>query len=241
MVRLAINGICGRMGQRIFRLAKQDSEMEVMIGLEQQNHPQLEKEIEGVRITADNSCINQSDCIIDFTVAEATIKILEKAKELNKAIVIGTTNLDKDQKKIIKEASEEIPIVYSPNMSIGVNLFFKVLKEAASILRGYKPNIKEAHHIHKKDSPSGTAKKLAEIINEFGFNIKDKDIGAKRKGEIIGDHQVSFESNFDSFTISHHAKTRDIFAQGALTASKWLKEKKAGLYSMEDVLFGPKS
>lgn len=237
MVQLAINGICGRMGQRIFRLAKQDPEMKVVIGLEQQNHTQLEKEIEGVQVTADYSPINQSDCIIDFTVPEATIKILQKAKELNKAIVIGTTNLDKDQERIIKEVSESIPVVYSPNMSVGVNLFFKILKIAASTLQGYKVNIEEAHHIHKKDAPSGTAKKLAEIINEFGFDIKNEDVGAKREGEIIGDHQVSFESNFDSFKIEHHAKTRDIFAQGALSAAKWIKDKPAGLYSMQDVLF----
>lgn len=237
MIKLGINGICGKMGQRIFRLANQDNGIEVVVGFEHQNHPQLGKKKEGVEVTADYSQINKCDSVIDFTAPEATVAILDKAKQFKKSIVIGTTSLSKEQEKLIEKASKSIPVVYSPNMSVGVNLFFKVLKLAASTLKEYEVNIKEAHHVHKKDSPSGTAKKLAEIINKFGFNIDIGKIEAKREGEIIGDHQVTFESKLDSFKITHHAKTRDIFAQGALTAAKWIKQNPVGLYSMEDVLF----
>ncbi|MCF7916931.1 MAG: 4-hydroxy-tetrahydrodipicolinate reductase [Candidatus Omnitrophica bacterium] len=237
MVKLGINGICGKMGQRILRLANQDNQIEVIIGFEQKNHPELGKRKEGVEITADYSQINKCDCVIDFTAPEATIAMLDKAKEFNKSIVIGTTSLDKEQEKLIQEAAKSIPVVYSPNMSIGVNLFFKVLKLAASTLKEYEVSIKETHHIHKKDSPSGTAKKLAEIVNKFGFNLDLDKIEAKREGEVVGDHQVTFESESDSFKIIHHAKTRDIFAQGAVTAAKWIKQNPKGLYSMEDILF----
>ncbi|MCF7887071.1 MAG: 4-hydroxy-tetrahydrodipicolinate reductase [Candidatus Omnitrophica bacterium] len=238
MVNLAINGICGRMGKRILRLSKQDEQIKIVVGFEQKNHPEIGEKIDGVEVVADYSRIEQCDTVIDFSTPEATLAMLKKAKDAKKSIVVGTTNLDKKQEAEIKEISKDTPIVYSPNMSIGVNLFFKVLKLAASTLKEYEVNIKEAHHIHKKDSPSGTAKKLAEIINKFGFNLDIDKIEAKREGEIIGDHQVTFESDLDSFEITHHAKTRDIFAQGAIIAAKWIKQKPAGLYSMEDILFG---
>ncbi|MCF7869635.1 MAG: 4-hydroxy-tetrahydrodipicolinate reductase [Candidatus Omnitrophica bacterium] len=241
MVNLAINGICGKMGKRILRLSKQDEQIKIVVGFEQKNHPKIGEKIDAVEVFADYNRIQQCDTIIDFSAPGATLAMLKKAKDSKKSIVIGTTNLDKKQEAEIKEISKDIPVVYSPNMSIGVNLFFKILKTAASVLKEYRVAIKEAHHIHKKDAPSGTAKKLAEIINEFGFDLGYGQIKAKRKGEIIGDHQVTFENDFDSFKIVHHAKTRDIFAQGAIIAAKWIKGKSAGLYSMEDVLFSPKS
>ncbi|MCF7873868.1 MAG: 4-hydroxy-tetrahydrodipicolinate reductase [Candidatus Omnitrophica bacterium] len=237
MVNLAINGICGKMGQRILRLAEKDDEIKMIVGFEQEGHPELGKEIDGIKVSSDYTLLEQCDSVIDFSAPAGTIATLEKTKEAKKSIVIGTTNLDKEQEAEIESVSKDIPVVYSPNMSIGVNLFFKILKTAASVLREYQVSIKEAHHIHKKDAPSGTAKKLAEIINKFGFNLDYNQIESKREGEIIGDHQVTFESELDSFEIIHHAKTRDIFAQGAIIAAKWIKQKPAGLYSMEDILF----
>ncbi|MCF7887985.1 MAG: 4-hydroxy-tetrahydrodipicolinate reductase [Candidatus Omnitrophica bacterium] len=238
MVNIAINGVCGRMGKRILRLSKQDEQIKVVVGFEQKNHPEIGNKIDGVEISADYNQIKQCDTIIDFSAPEATTAMLKKVKDAKKSIVIGTTNLGKKQEAEIKEISKDIPIVYSPNMSVGVNLFFKILKTAASVLGEYQATIKEAHHIHKKDSPSGTAKKLADIINKFDFDLGYDQIEAKREGEIIGDHCVTFENDFDSFAIVHHAKTRNIFAQGAIIAAKWIKQKPAGLYSMEDVLFG---
>ena len=152
-------------------------------------------------------------------------------------MVIGTTGLDKKAKDKISEVAKVIPIVFSPNMSIGVNILFRLLKIAAGTLKNYQAGIQEVHHVHKKDAPSGTAKRIAEIINEQGFNIKIEDIKADRYDEIIGDHKVVFESEVDKLELSHSAKTRDIFAQGALLAAGWIVGKSLGLYSMDDVLF----
>jgi 4-hydroxy-tetrahydrodipicolinate reductase len=121
-------------------------------------------------------------------------------------------------------------------MSVGVNLLFKLVQMSGEILKNYNVRIEEAHHIHKKDSPSGTAKKIVQLLNEEGFSIKIEDIQAIRKNEIVGDHKIIFESKGDKIEIFHTAKTRDIFAEGALLAAKWIKGKKPGLYSMEDVL-----
>ncbi len=237
MIKIAINGICGRMGKRILRLAKQDRQIEVVVGFEQKDHPNLDGQIEEVDITSDYKLLKSCDIVIDFTNPAATVAVLKEAVKLGKSLVVGTTGLSGEQEDQIKEAARSIPLIYSPNMSIGINLFFKVLKLASSTLAKHKVKIEEVHHVHKKDAPSGTAKKLAEIVNEFGLGVADKDITAKREGEVIGDHEVIFEDDFDSFKISHHAKTRDIFAQGALTAAKWIKAKPKRLYSMEDVLF----
>jgi len=236
MAKIAIVGICGKMGRRILNLAKEVS-LEVVLGLESKDHPLAENTIEGVKVVSDYSKISQADCLIDFSSIQATSECLNNALKYNKPVVIGTTGIDIAGQKRIKEASGKIAIVYSPNMSVGVNLLFKLIKEASRILKGYEVNIEEAHHIQKKDSPSGTAKKLAEIINSAGFNIKIQDIKSVRKGDIIGDHKVIFESDTDKIELIHQAKTRDIFAKGAVLAAKWVVGKPAGLYSMEDVLF----
>ena len=236
MVRIAVSGACGRMGQRIIALAKEDAGLEVICGFEKGNHPKVGEEVEGVSITNDFNLLEKCDCLIDFSSPSATIENISHAVAKKRCMVIGTTGLDSQQQEKIKEASRLIPVVFSPNMSIGVNVLFRILKEAAATLKGYKVDIEEAHHIHKKDAPSGTAKKIAQVINQQGFSIKIEDIKAIREGEIVGDHKVVFESDVDSLQLSHSAKTRDIFAQGALVAAKWIAKKDPGLYSMDDVL-----
>jgi len=237
MIKLGVSGARGRMGQRIIALAKEDGNFKVTFGLERTGHPEVGKTIDGVLITDSLDQIDDCDCLIDFSSPSATIEHLSWLVKLKKCAVIGTTGLEPDQQEKIKEASSQIPIIFSPNMSVGVNLLFKLLKSAASVLEGYKVSVQEAHHIHKKDSPSGTAKKIAQVINEQGFDIKNQDIKAIREDEIVGDHKVVFESDVDRIELSHSAKTRDIFAQGSIVAAKWIANKPAGLYSMEDVLF----
>ncbi len=157
--------------------------------------------------------------------------------QYNKAMVIGTTGLSEEHINQIRSASKEIPIVCSPNMSVGVNLLFTLLRETAQKLsEEYKASITEVHHIHKKDAPSGTAKKLAQIVkDEKGEDIFES-IKSIRENEIVGNHEVVFDSPFDTITLSHSAKTRDIFAKGALVAALWVVTKKKGLFSMEDIL-----
>lgn len=237
MIKIGVSGALGRMGRRVINLAKNEKDLEVVFGLERKGHPQIGEIFEGVKIVENPEEIKKCDCLVEFSAPEATLEHLPYLVKFKKPAVIGTTGFSQREIEKIKEASQDIGIVFSPNMSISVNLFFKLIKEAAKILKGYKVYIEEAHHIHKKDAPSGTAKKIAEILNEYGFGIKIEDIKAIREDEITGDHKVIFESNFDKLELFHSAKTRDIFAQGALLAARWIVEKEAGLYSMEDVLF----
>jgi len=237
MIKIGVSGALGRMGKRVINLAKNEKDLEVVFGLEKKGHPQIGKIFEGVKIVENPEEIEKCDCLVEFSTPKATLEHLSYLVKFKRPAVIGTTGFSQEEIEKIKEASQDIGIVFSPNMSISVNLFFKLIKEAAKILKGYKVYIEEAHHVHKKDAPSGTAKKIAEILNKYGFGIKIEDIKAIREDEITGDHKVIFESNFDKLELFHSAKTRDIFAQGALLAARWIVEKEAGLYSMEDVLF----
>jgi len=235
MVKIAVNGCCGKMGKRIISLAAADPDMKLVGALERSEHPDLGKQIEGVTISTAPSCIEKADVVIDFTAAASTIKLLGALKKYKKAAVIGTTGLTQDDIDKIYKTAETLPILFSPNMSKGVNILFRQVGQLARSLKGYKVKIKEAHHIHKKDAPSGTAKKIAQIIEE-NSGVKVEDIQSIREDEIVGDHEVTFVSGLDVITISHSAKTRDILAQGAVDAAKWLAKKTIGLYSMQDVL-----
>lgn len=236
MVKLAVSGCLGRMGQAITRLALQDNQLQLAALLER---PGLEKEkspAPGIKISSAADALKGCDVLIEFTQPEATIQNLKTCLQYGVRMVIGTTGLNPEQIKEIKNASRKIPIVFSSNMSVGVNLVFRLTQMVAEKTGpSYKFRITEAHHIHKKDSPSGTAKTIAEIAEKFSGREIEK-IDAIREGEIIGDHKIVFESDEDIITIEHHAKNRDIFAKGALVAAKFLKDKKTGLYSMQDVL-----
>ncbi|MCK5393742.1 MAG: 4-hydroxy-tetrahydrodipicolinate reductase, partial [Candidatus Omnitrophica bacterium] len=205
MFNVGVTGARGRMGQRIIKLAKEEETLNVVLGLEKKGHPDIGKTIDGVIITDSQDEINSCDCLIDFSLPSATIENLEYLLKFKKCAVIGTTGFNKDQLNKINEASKVIPIVFSPNMSVGVNLLFRLIKDAAVTLNGYTAEIEEAHHIHKKDSPSGTAKRIMDVINEQNFNIKVEEIKAIRDGEIIGDHKVVFDSIDDRIEIIHKA------------------------------------
>ena len=223
MTKICISGSKGKMGSRIIELAKNDPELEVGGAFD------IGEEAEPL--------LAECDCLIEFTTPEATIEHLELCKKLKKAIVIGTTGLSADQKKIVEEASAKIPVVFSPNMSIGVNLLFKMVKDASKVLgQDYNVSVVEAHHVQKKDSPSGTAKEIARIVKDAHPDI-EVPIESVREGETVGEHTITFESDTDLIEITHSAKTRDIFAKGALTAAKFVAGKDKGLFTMQEVLF----
>ena len=235
-IKVAVCGCAGKMGARIAGLASEGSDIKVVLGLEAKGHPSVGSKFAYGEISDDPDDIKAADVLVDFTIPEATIEHLAAAVKYKKAMVIGTTGFSEEQIRKIKEASKKIPIVLSPNMSIGVNLLFRLVKEAAEKLsKEYRVTMVEAHHIHKKDAPSGTAKRLAQIIKEAS-NIEVEDIKSIREGEIVGDHKVTFESPYDIIELSHSAKTRDIFAKGALAAAKFIAGKKPGLYDMQNVL-----
>jgi len=230
MVRVIISGASGRMGTRIRELASSDPELEYVGGVDLKKNPayHIYEKLDDIK--------REYDCIIDFSLPEVTIMHAKKAAKLKKAIVIGTTGFNEAQIKEIKSLARSIPVFLSPNMSLVVNLFFALIGKASEKLsREYKVRIKEAHHVHKKDKPSGTAKRIAKIVEEKSGR-GDIPVESIREGEIIGDHDITFESDVDTLKLSHHAKTRDIFALGALKGAKFLVGKKSGFFSMSDVL-----
>ena len=202
-----------------------------------------------------NPAENDFDVLIDFTSPRATMAHLALCLANKKAIVIGTTGLSESQQQSVAEAAESIPVVFAPNMSIGVNLCFKLLEQAAAVLGDdVDIEISEAHHRNKKDAPSGTALKMGEIIADtLGRNLDEcavygregtseirdrKTIGFAtiRAGDIVGDHTVTFAGLGERIEITHKASSRMTFASGAVRAAAWLSDKDAGLYSMQDVL-----
>lgn len=243
-MRIGISGVCGKMGRRIAALAEDDSDVEVVVGLENETNPDTGKElrevtgagIPGVKITADAAeACGGMDCLIEFTLPVPTLEHLEACRAKNVPMVIGTTGFDEFGEKKIAEAAVDIPIVFSPNMAVGVNLLFNIVREAARVL-GASSSIKvdETHHVHKKDSPSGTAKMIGKVIKEASGI--DAPIEAFREGEVIGNHGIVFDGEYEELEIRHNAKTRDVFAAGAITAAKFLAGKAPGLYDMSDVL-----
>lgn len=224
------------MGSQILELAFNDLDFTVVCIMENKNHPALNTKIKHLSITDNAYQIKEADVLIEFTTAEATMVHVKDCLQYRRAMVIGTTGLNTAQIDQIKSAAREIPIVLSPNMSVGVNIFFRLVKEAArSLPKDSSVKIVEAHHIHKKDAPSGTAKQLAQIIKEArGEEVKE--IQSIREGEIIGDHRVFFDAAFDTIELRHSAKSRAIFAQGALVAAKFVVTKQSGLFDMRDVL-----
>lgn len=233
MIRLAISGCQGRMGQRITHLALADKEFDVTALFEREG---VTGQVEGIPISSSTEALRTCDVLVEFTTPEATLSNLKACVQHKVNMVIGTTGLTDLQKKEIKKASKKIAIVFSSNMSVGVNIFFRVAEMLSARTPGtYTVRMVEAHHIHKKDAPSGTAKTIAEYI-EGASKKKVPNIQSIREGEIIGDHKVIFESAEDTITIDHHAKNRDIFAKGSLVAAKFLKKKSSGLFDMQDVL-----
>lgn len=236
-VKLAVSGCCGRMGQRITALALEDKKtFKISALLENKNRPDVPLVSLGHPVNFQTEALKGSDVLIEFTSPEATIDHLKACQKLGVNMVIGTTGLTKPQIAQIKKASSKIAIVFSSNMSVGVNLVFSLIKRAGEVTgKNYTINLTETHHIHKKDAPSGTAKTMAEVA-EVAAKTKVKNIESIREGEVIGDHTITFESDVDFISIRHNAKTRDIFAEGSLVAAKFLAKKKKGLYNMQDVL-----
>ena len=237
MIKLAVSGCQGRMGQRITALALVDKKtFKIYTLLENRNRPDVPLLSNHITVHFDPNALKGSDVLIEFTSPDATMEHLKYCQKHKVNMVIGTTGLSKTQITQIKKASSKIAIVFASNMSVGVNLVFGLIAKAAQITgKNYSMSLTETHHVHKKDAPSGTAKTMAEVAEQHS-KTKVKNIESLREGEVIGDHTITFESDVDLISIHHHAKTRDIFAQGSLVAAKFLGTKKKGLFNMQDVL-----
>jgi 4-hydroxy-tetrahydrodipicolinate reductase len=264
MIKIAVAGAAGRMGSRIITLSREYKELKLAGAFEIKGHKYVGKDIgtvigigeTGIKLSDSlESIINNVDVVISFTSVEASKEHLRIASSKGKAMVIGTTGFTKDDMKEVVKLTKKVPCVMASNMSMGVNLLLKVLQDVARVLGdGYDVEIIEAHHRMKKDAPSGTALKMAQVIAAaLNRNLDDvavyarkgiigerttKEIGiqAIRAGDIVGEHTVMFGGLGERIEITHKVSSRDTFARGALRATKWVVGKPAGLYDMQDVL-----
>jgi 4-hydroxy-tetrahydrodipicolinate reductase len=264
MVNLIVSGAAGRMGTRIITLENNHEEINIVGALEYKNHPRIGSDIGetagigniGIALSGDiNEIRKKADVLIDFSNPETAVNLTGAAVEKGIAIVIGTTGLTLEQTAKIKSHTDKIPCVLAPNMSVGINLILKVLADIAPVLEDdYDVEIIEAHHRHKKDAPSGTAMKMAQVLADtLGRNLEEtavytrkgligertrKEIGMQtiRAGDIVGEHTVLFGGIGERIEITHKASSRDTFASGALKAAVWVIKQEPGFYDMQDVL-----
>lgn len=262
-IKIAIAGSAGRMGRALLEALRDAPDLTLVAALERAGSPYLGRDAGelvggafGVPVT-DNvpAAMAAADVLIDFTRPEGTLAHLEAAVAAGTAMVIGTTGFDAGGKARIQAAAAQIPIVFAPNMSVGVNVTLKLLQLAARVLsEGYDIEIIEAHHRHKVDAPSGTALRMGEVIAEaLGRDLKTSAVYGRegvtgerdpstigfatvRGGDIVGDHTVLFAGIGERIEISHKASSRLTFANGALRAACFLKGRPAGLFDMQDVL-----
>jgi 4-hydroxy-tetrahydrodipicolinate reductase len=252
-INLAITGCLGRMGQQLIKSSKSNKNFKIVALTE---NKLINKKIAGIKLDLNkDQILKKADVIIDFTIPKSTLEILKIASGLKKRVVIGTTGFTKKEEDLVRKYSKKIPILKAGNMSLGINLLMYLTEIASGSLgENYLSKVFEIHHKYKKDYPSGTALMLGKGIadgknknfyNLFGkkfLNKKSFPYGKKinfnsiRKGEIIGEHEVKFSSGKEIITLNHEAFDRTLYSDGALTAAKWLMNKRAGLYSMRDLL-----
>ncbi len=261
MINIAVLGACGRMGSLIVENITRSMDMQLVAAFDIGNFGKDAGEFAhvgnlGVQVSdvKDLESVlkkTQADVLIDFTAPGATAINAPTAARCGVNLIIGTTGLTPEQRAVIDEAIREnrVSAVISPNYSVGVNVFFKIVREAAKYLADYDIEIIESHHNQKKDAPSGTALRAADVISEVlegkeyiygreGLAPRGKEIGihAIRAGDITGDHTVLFAGNSERIEIRHMAHSRQIFVNGAIRAAEWVCSQKPGIYSMDDVL-----
>ena len=252
-INLTITGCMGRMGQQLIKSANKDKAVKISSLTE---NYLVNKKFIGVKPQKNSEiAFKNTNVIVDFTVPKCTLEVLKLATKLKKRVVIGTTGFTKKEEDLIKKYSKKIPILKAGNMSLGINLLMYLTEiTSASLGNNYLSKVFEVHHKHKKDHPSGTALMLGKgiavgknkdfyrVIGKKYFNKKNFPYGKKinfnsiRKGEIIGEHEVTFSSGKEIITLNHEAFDRALYSEGAITAAKWLMSKKPGLYSMRNLL-----
>ena len=262
-IRIAIAGASGRMGRMLIEVVSQSDDAILAAALEQPTSPWLGKDAGefigapcGVSIGTDvDAALAQADCLIDFTRPEGTLQHLAACRKRGVHLVIGTTGFDPGGKLAIQDAARDIPIVFAPNMAIGVNAVFRLLDVAARILNeGYDIEVIEAHHRHKVDAPSGTALRMGEVVaNALGRDLAECAVYGReghtgerpamqigfstiRGGDIVGDHTVLFAGTGERIEITHKSASRMPYASGALRAARFMRGKTNGLFDMQDVL-----
>lgn len=264
-MKIGIVGCAGRMGRMLVQEVVKTAEVEIGGGTDVAGSPFVGKDItliagleeSGLFVEDDpKSLFEKVDAVIDFTKPEATMAHAKLAAETKTILVVGTTGLSEDQKADLAKAAEETPIIFAPNMSVGVNLAFALVEKVASILDKDTADIEivEMHHKHKVDAPSGTALGLGEAaadgrgvkLDDVAVRARDGHTGPRengtigfatlRGGDVVGDHTVVFACEGERIEITHKGSSREIYAKGAVRAAKWAKDKAPALYSMRQVL-----
>lgn len=250
MVKVVVSGALGRMGTMIGRIVNEAPDLELAGGIDVREGTLFGTEVVPSARIDEFLQAERPDVLIDFTVAAAAVENIKAAARNNVALVVGTTGFSPEQREVIRGAVEgHVPAVISSNFSVGVNIFWKLVREAARQLGDYDIEVTEAHHRYKKDAPSGTAKTILEILDQelgnrekvygrVGETERKGEIGvhAIRGGDIVGDHAVLFAGNFECIEISHRAYDRAIFAQGAVRAARWVAGREPRIYTMQEVL-----
>ncbi|MHC1567188.1 MAG: 4-hydroxy-tetrahydrodipicolinate reductase [Candidatus Syntropharchaeia archaeon] len=235
-MRVAISGVSGRMGSLIAKTISESTDIELVAAFDPVG---VGEEIYGVKISdpADMDRIlseKNPDILIDFTNPDACVENVKIAVKNGVNLIIGTTGLSEEQKmEIEREVKEKVVAVISPNFSIGVNIFWKLVRNAGEMLKDFDVEIVEAHHRQKKDAPSGTAVLTGDILKSVGKGVTFHSI---RAGDIVGDHTVLFAGIGERIEITHRAHSRMAFVSGVIRAIRWIKGVKKGIYSMDDVI-----
>lgn len=250
MIKVVVCGASGRMGQTIGKMVKESSDLELVGGIDLKPSSFFGVDIVESQKLEHFLKSRKPDVLIDFTIAHAAAENVKTAAKNNVAIVVGTTGFTSEQRADMAKAIEgHVPAVISSNFSVGVNIFWQLVRDAAKLLKEYDIEVIEGHHRNKKDAPSGTAKTILQILDEEvgtrkklygreGMLERGNEIGVHviRGGDIVGDHKVMFSKNFETIELSHRAYDRSVFASGALRATRWVIGKKPGLYGMNEVL-----
>jgi len=250
MIKIAVSGALGRMGTTIGRIVDEAPDLSLVGGVDVREGTLFGTEVVPATRLDEFLKEKKPDVLVDFTVAAAAVENVRAAARNGVALVVGTTGFSPEQRETIRGAVEgNVPAVISSNFSVGVNIFWKLVREAARELGDYDVEVTEAHHRHKKDAPSGTAKTILEILDQelgdrekvygrVGATERKNEIGVHviRGGDIVGDHAVLFAGNFECIEISHRAYDRAVFAQGAVRAARWVVGREPRIYTMQDVL-----
>jgi len=250
MIKVVVCGASGRMGQTIGRMVKESSGLELVGGIDLKPGTFFGVDIVETKNMEALLKTKKPDVLLDFTIASAAVESVKVAARNKVALVVGTTGFSSDQRAEMAQAIEgNVPAVISSNFSVGVNIFWQLIRDAGKLLKDYDIEVIEAHHRNKKDAPSGTAKTILQILDEEvgsrrkqygreGMMERANEIGVHviRGGDIVGEHTVMFSKNFETIELSHRAYDRSVFASGALRATHWIIGKKPGIYGMSDVL-----
>lgn len=249
MIKVIVCGAFGRMGTIISTMVREHPDLEFAGGVDIRNGESFGKTVVSSDKLAAFIDEVKPDVMIDFTIAAATMVNAKIAAAKGVALVIGTTGFTPEQEADLAKACENVPVVKTTNFSVGVNIFWELVREAAKKLGDYDIEVIEAHHRNKKDAPSGTAKTILKILEEevgdreemygrCGMTERKNEIGVHviRGGDVVGDHKVQFHQNFETIELSHRAYDRSVFARGAVRAAAWVPSAKPGFYTMKDVL-----